>query len=147
MTEKTQRRGESETDGVREEGGRGGEGELVTESLTEHISIFLIIPLDESCERERPGAGEMVEEGGRERGREREGERGRQSGRERNQTQSDLMCPAVGMCVCVCDLLVCDVCVRESVSLHVFAVLQGRSSESGMSARDAEPRQIVCTCV
>lgn len=66
-------RGERETDGVREEGGRGGEGELVTESLTEHISIFLIIPLDESCERERPGAGEMVEEGGRE--RRREGER------------------------------------------------------------------------
>lgn len=101
MTEKIQRRGESETDGVREEGGRGGEGELVTESLTEHISIFLIIPLDESCERERPGAGETVEEGGRER------ERGRRSGRERNQTPSDLMCPAVGMCVC--DLLVCDV--------------------------------------
>lgn len=41
-------RGERETDGVIEEGGRGGEGELVTESLTEHISIFLIIPLDES---------------------------------------------------------------------------------------------------
>lgn len=27
---------------------KGGGGELVTESLTEHISIFLIIPLDQS---------------------------------------------------------------------------------------------------
>lgn len=32
----------------RQERGRRREGELVTESLTEHISIFLIIPLDES---------------------------------------------------------------------------------------------------
>jgi len=40
-------RGEREADGVRD-GAGGGEGELVTESLTEHISIFLIIPLDGS---------------------------------------------------------------------------------------------------
>lgn len=59
----------------------GGEEELVTESLTKHISIFLIIPLDESGERERPGAGGDGEEWGggrvgrgleRQRGRERE---------------------------------------------------------------------------
>lgn len=48
MVGETQRRGERETDRVREDGERGGEGELVTENLTEHISIFLIIPLDES---------------------------------------------------------------------------------------------------
>lgn len=73
----------------------GGEEELVTESLTKHISIFLIIPLDESGERERPGAGgEMERSGG---GRVGGVERWR--GREKNQTPSDLMCPAVGMCV------------------------------------------------
>lgn len=41
---------------------KGREGELVTESLTEDISIFLIIPLDESWEREEAwGGGDGVE--------------------------------------------------------------------------------------
>lgn len=41
----------------------------------------------------------MVEERVREREREREGERERGGERERNQAQSDLLCPAVGMCM------------------------------------------------
>ena len=48
--------------------------------------------------------------------------------------------------VCVCDPLACDLCTWASP--HVFGVKQGRSSESGMSIRDTEPRQIVlCVCV
>lgn len=47
MMEKTER-GEREADRVTRRGRMGGEGELVTESLMEHISIFLIIPLDQS---------------------------------------------------------------------------------------------------
>lgn len=67
-----------EIDRVSEE---GGEEELVTESLTKHISIFLIIPLDESGERERPGAGGDGEESGRQNGG---GRLERQRGREKN---------------------------------------------------------------
>lgn len=158
-----ERRGDRETDRGGEERGRGGEGELVTESLTEHISIFLIIPLDESWEREEAWGGGEGEEGGREKER------------ERNQTPSDLTCPAVGMCVrttCVwsvwiCMCLACSrtgvqgvrglpgtlkphklyVCVCDCMCKYVTARVSHpweivHWGASNMSARDTEPSLI-----
>lgn len=94
---------------------RGGERELVTESLMEHISIFLIIPLDQSCERERPEVGGWLGKKG-DRRKEREGDRAGER-EESNSEGSDV--PGSGH---VHVIRLCVICAYECESACVWCV-------------------------